>query len=743
MTNFFEEMKEATGVSLNAVQQRAVMHTDGALLLLASPGSGKTTTLNMKVGYLLLEKKVKAESIMAITFSKASAEDMTERFDKFFSKKTKDKIHFSTIHSFAFEVVRKHFASIGQRYQLIEGNLDEEELKKDFNSMENMPLHKKFILRGLYQQVNGMKPSEEEMSELMTFITFAKNRLLKGAELANIKTNAPKLPEIFEAYETFKKKDENKLLLDFDDMLTHCLQILQENEAIRTKFQQKFEYLLTDESQDNSVVQHELVEILAYPQNNICVVADDDQSIFRWRGSDVNKLLSFSDVYPNATILTMSQNYRSSPEIVDTANTFIKRNKNRYEKEMFTENPSVKPIEVKNFTQFEAQFKYLAEQIKVQDNRKEIAILYRNNSSAVPLANELLRSGIEFYMKDIDTKFFRHWIVEDILNFMRLSYSDKRVDILEKIHTKFSAYITKQQIHALKQFENGESVFDNLLKMDISLYQEKSIPKAKKTFERINQLTPEKAILSIRRELGYDNSIKKMCKSLGFSPENLFGILSNLESIAKGLSTMKEFADRLGELEKIMSESKFNKRKNVVTLSTFHSSKGLEYDSVYMIDLINGIVPTHDDIESYRNKDVEPMEEAVRLFYVGMTRARKQLELLTYNVKDGERVMESVFVKNVKEIIHPTHKAKPMKKKGKEMPIVATEHLYRPHELEVGKEVLHAKFGKGVIVEIAETTLGIQFEKAGFKQFMIAVCLRGGLLQKVNEETLKVYQEIS
>lgn len=741
--DFFEKMKDATGVSLNDVQKEAVLHSDGALLLLASPGSGKTTTLNMKIGYLLLEKKIKAESIMAITFSRASAQDMSERFDRFFSTMTEEKVHFSTIHSFAFKVVREYFWKKKMKYQLVEGDISEEEMEKDFNSPDNMPLHKKFILKNLYQNINGEAPTDDEMEELLTYVSFVKNRMLEGKELEKVKTDIKNASKIFQEYEAFKMKDNEKPLLDFDDMLTYCHRILEEDEEIRTKYQQQFEYILTDESQDNSIVQHVIVEILAKPQNNICVVADDDQSIFMWRGSDVTKLLQFEDIYPNATVLTMSQNYRSSQEIVTTANQFIKRNKNRYEKEMFTQNGSVKPVEIKNLGRYEAQLKYVAEQIMNSDNRKEIAVLYRNNSSAIPLANELDRLGVEFYMKDIDTKFFRHWIIEDILNFMRFSYSDKRVDLLEKIHTKFNAYITKRQIQQLKQFDNGESVFDNLLNTDnVARYQERSVPKAKRVFAQINKMSPEKAIVTIREDLGYDNSIKKLCENLGKSADFLFGILNTLENIAKGLGTLKDFADRLVELEDIIKNSKFNKKKDAITLTTFHSSKGLEYDKVFMIDLINGVVPSNDDLESYRHKIIEPMEESVRLFYVGMTRARKHLELLTYNAKDGERVSESIFVQDVKKIIHPKDK-KPLKVKGKkkEVEIVSAENLLREKDIKLGERVLHSKFGLGLIAEIAGNTIGIKFDKVGYKSFMVDICMKNGLLQKATDEALAMYQK--
>ncbi|MGP4060643.1 ATP-dependent helicase [Halobacillus sp. H74] len=730
-TRFFNLMEEKTGVCLNDVQKQAVLHTDGPLLLLASPGSGKTTTLNMKIGYLLLEKKVKADRIMAITFSKASANDMSERFGRFFSSLTEDYVHFSTIHSFAFKVVRESLTKNGQQFQLIEGNISEEELKKGWDSPD-IPLHKKFILKKIYEEMNGTQITDDEMDEMMTYISFVKNRMIETGDLGDVTSDVLNAAAIYQSYEQFKKNHDGKLLLDFDDMLTYCHQILLDDTEILSKYQQQFEYILTDESQDNSIVQHEIVELLAKPQNNLCVVADDDQSIFMWRGSDVTKLLQFEKTYEDATVMTMSQNYRSSQEIVKASNQFIKRNKNRYSKEMFTENEGHKQVEVKNMSKYEAQLNYVTEEIKKSGGAEEIAVLYRNNSSAVPLADKLDKAGIDFYMKDIDAKFFKHWIVEDMLNFMRFSYNDRRVDILERIHTKFNAYISKQQIFYLKKKKNSQiSVFDILLDSTLPDYQYRNIKQAKKLFKELNVMEPYKAIRTIREKLGYDRAIQKMAEKFGFNVEHLMSILDTLEKIAEGLGSLKGFADRLKELEKLLQTSKYNKNKSALTLTTFHSAKGLEYDKVYMIDLINGVIPSKDDMETYRNQDTGPMEEAVRLFYVGMTRARTNLELLTYNYKGSERVTESIFVMNVRKIIQPA--AEKSKRRG-HSPDLSDENLLKPDDIELGRKVVHRKFGPGIIAEYSGDQIGIRFDEVGYKELLLDVCIENGLLRRSEEK---------
>ncbi|WP_299511348.1 ATP-dependent helicase [uncultured Rummeliibacillus sp.] len=718
--NFFEKMQKLTGVCLNEVQQKAVRYSKGPLLLLASPGSGKTTTLNMKIGYLLLVKKVPAHKILAITFSKASAVDMAARFDQFFSSVIRERVHFSTIHSIAFQIVREYFSIHHQNFEIIEGNLN-----NDFD--------KKTILRNIFAQKRNTIPSEDEMDELITYCSFVKNRMIPEDSLVQKKTMMPGLVDMYKQYEAFKVQYPGLVLLDFDDMLTYCYKALSEDEFLRNKYQQRFEYILTDESQDNSVIQHEIVYLLAAPQFNICVVADDDQSIFMWRGADVRKLLNFKKIYPNAKTVTMAQNYRSTSEIVDTANEFIKRNRHRYPKKMFTENPAGEPIEIHNLKRYDLQLNYVVGEIQKAEHPSEVAILYRNNNSAILLCNKLMDEGIPFYMKDVELKFFRHWIVEDILNIMRLSYNDSRVDILEKVYTKIGAYIKKGQIQQLQRSASKESAFDRLQKIVHAPYQEQVLKRAKQTIHKLQIQEPYEAIQIIRQKLGYDKSLKNMAEHLRMNEDNLFDVLNTLEQIAKERPDLESFARRLKEIEKLMRTSKMYKGQNVVTLSTLHSSKGLEYDSVYMIDLIEGILPNHEDIKEYELGNTDEMEEATRLFYVGMTRARHHLELLTYNVRSDVHVKESRFVQNVRRIIAPEDVKQTTARKQPKRPsyqVISENAITDESDLSIGHEVEHHLYGVGRITSITLDSIEIDFESVGPKKFMLDFCLSHGYLKR-------------
>ncbi|MEH7385699.1 ATP-dependent helicase, partial [Bacillus sp. JJ1521] len=421
--NFFNQKKEQFGVQLNDVQKKAVLHTKGPLLLLASPGSGKTTTTIMRIGYLIEEEGVETSRIKAISFSRASASDMKERFTRFFPEHPKDSVDFSTIHSLAFQIVRDYFYKQKVTYQLIEGNLD------------GGP-NKKLLLRKIFKAMNGENITEEQLEELTTYISYIKNKLIPRDEWESIDCDIPFVEAIFEEYEKIKNANPSNLLLDYDDMLTIANEVFMKDEMILRKYQNRYDYILTDESQDTSHVQHAIIEKLVKSHQNLYVVADDDQSIYSWRGAEPKYLLDFKKVYPEAVILKMEQNYRSSKDVVDVANRFIKRNKDRYDKNMFTENPAHKPIDIKQFEDYRIQSKYVVQEIDTVERKKDVAILYRNNSSSIMLINALDRNQIPFYIKDSDNRFFSHWVVKDILNFMRMTFTDKRVDIFEQIYTK-------------------------------------------------------------------------------------------------------------------------------------------------------------------------------------------------------------------------------------------------------------------------------------------------------------------
>lgn len=711
-------------MELNEIQKQAVLQTEGPLLLLASPGSGKTTTIIKRIGYLIEEKGIPPRRIKAVTFSRASAQDMKERFKTLYPQLT--PVDFSTIHSLAFEVVREHFRRIQTPFQIIEGEGNSAE-QEPLSSEQQPPLHKKIILRNLYKANAGENITDDQLDELTTYISYIKNKMIPSEQWSTVKVEVPQAERILRDYELFKQSGTRSLLLDYDDMLVVCERILAENDGVLRRYQERYDYVLTDESQDTSRVQHAIIEKLVQRHHNLCVVADDDQSLYSWRGADPAYLLNFKQVYPDARILFMQQNYRSSKEIVEIANTFIQRNQDRYPKNMFTQNPPCKPIEIRSLDDYGDQAKWLVQKIQQIENLAEVAVLYRNNSSSIALMNAFDRAGIPFYMKDADNRFFSHWVVEDILNFMRMTFTDKRPDILEKIHLKFNGYISKQQMAALLEIHNDESVFDNLLnRVPVQEYQVKQLTMCKETFQEMKGMPPQPAIQVIRDRLGYEKALEKMCERLGFRKEYLIGILNTLEEIAAGLTTMEEFAGRLKYLEAALRTARSKRGQNVVTFSTMHSSKGLEFERVYMIDLVEGILPSKDD-----KGNPEMMEEATRLFYVGMTRAKRHLELISYKKRDGAEATESRFVTAVRSIQHPPQEPAPSPRIPAP-PEVNPNAIRSESELIEGGAVLHRAFGLGVIEKVTPERIHIRFE-AEEKALSTRTCLDMGLLEKTSD----------
>lgn len=382
--------------------------------------------------------------------------------------------------------------------------------------------------------------------------------------------------------------------------------------------------------------------------------------------------------------------------------------------------------------------------------------------------NEFDRAGIPFYMKDADNRFFSHWVVEDILNFLRMTFTDKRPELFIKVCRKMNGYLTGRQVERLLELGGGQSVFDTLLtRVPLKDYQIKPLESARETFGRMAGMPPLAAIRLIRSRLGYEKAIEKMCERLGFRKEYLIGILNTLEEIADTLETMEAFAARLKHLETALRTSKFNKNTNAVTFSTLHSAKGLEFEQVYMIDLIDGILPSADD----RKKDAEgergQMEEAVRLFYVGMTRAKSRLELLLYKERDGELVKESDFVTHVRHLQRPAkpgagtgqaaraadssglrregepragtrqseHRGGPaaVRQRPEFRGTVSPEALRTREELTAGRAVRHTAFGAGQIVEVKGEQVRVRFGETE-KALLIAACLERGLLERLTGE---------
>lgn len=620
-------------IQFNSQQIQAIQHKDGPALVLAVPGAGKTTVLIHRLHNLIKEHSVNPLKILSITFSKASAKDMRKRFNNIFTEVNNIPVNFSTIHSFSYAILREYGYKNNIKYNLIENH--------------KHPQYKGKLLREIYFNVNDEYITEEKLEGIINTIGYIKNMMFNIDDfLQKNKVDIKKFKDIYINYENYKKEN---LLIDFDDMLTYTFKILNTDKILLNKYRNKYDYIQVDEGQDTSKIQMEIIKALAYPDNNLFIVSDDDQSIYGFRGASPKDLLKFEEIYTNAKIFYMEENFRSSNNIVTVSNKFIKQNTLRYNKELFTKNQNKRPIQIVRTKTTIDQYEYLIKVLEKYDNLSNTAILYRNNISSLGLIEYLDRHSIPFYIRDMKISLFNHWIVKDIVAFLNVAYDDTNVFEFEKIYYKTRGYIYKKYINWVKTLGYNIPVFDRLLQYPgLKKYYKQQIKELKTDFKKLSKLKPYNAISFIEKDLKYEKYLKENSLKFGYTYDSLKTILFNLKLIAKNTDNIKEFLGRLRYLDYISYKSK--EEKNGVTLSTIHSAKGLEFKRVYMIDLIEEDFPTSSSIEDFESGQVESLEEERRLFYVGMTRAKEILDLITIDYKNESKVEDSRFLIELENI---------------------------------------------------------------------------------------------
>ncbi len=613
-------------MNLSMEQEKAIKHVKGPALILAVPGAGKTTVLIHRTVNLILNHKISPERILSITFSKASARDMKERFNKAFSDISSIPIQFSTIHSFCFSLIREYAYMNRIKYTLIEE--------------EKNQLNKYNLIKKLYLDINKEYITEEKLESLLNSMGYIKNMMLTVDEfLKGNKSDIENFKTIYDLYEKYKR-DNN--LIDFDDMLTISLEILQRNKQILEKYRAKYDFIQVDEGQDTSKVQMEIIKLLAIPNNNLFIVADDDQSIYGFRGAYPKALLNFTKVYPNGKLFFMEQNYRSSRNIVSVCNRFIKRNTLRYNKNICTDNSFIEPINIVKVNTINEEYKYLIEDLKNRELGR-CCILYRNNLSSIGLIESFERNNIPFYMRDTKVRFFNHWLVQDIINFILFSQDTSNISLYESIYYKKRGYISKKQINYAKTLNYSLSVFDRIMDFPgISNFYKSTLKELKLDFKKLSKMSPGEAISFIEYDLEYEKYLKENSMKFGYTYDVLKTNIYYLKTIANNTNSLNELLARLKYLENLCRNSR--NTKNGVTLSTVHSAKGLEFDRVYMVDLVDGDFPSISSIEAAEKGKYELIEEERRLFYVGMSRAKYHLSLITPNAIGEKKVEPSRFL---------------------------------------------------------------------------------------------------
>mgnify|MGYP001237379129 CR=1 FL=1 len=618
-------------MQLSEEQKSAVSHLYGPALILAVPGSGKTTVLIHRIYNLVNINKIRPNKILSITFSKASALDMKMRYQQLFHE---DSIipPFMTIHAFCYEVIRAYSKKANKNYFLIEN--------------EATKINKYTLISSIYLNINKNMITEEKLENFFSYAGYIKNMCITPEEIIkNKKIDVENFIDIFYLYEKYKK-DNN--YIDFDDMLSMAYEILSNDKKILNYYKNKYDFIQVDEGQDTSIIQFKIINLISSPSNNIFIVADDDQSIYGFRGAYPKQLLEFNKMYPNGKVYYLKENYRSSKNIVNASYSFISNNINRYDKDIFTRNPYKSPVKILKFKSILDQYGFIIDEIN-NNLDKSMAVLYRNNLSSIGLIYFLTKKNYKFYMRDFKLKFFNHWLLKDIFNFIEFSSKPTDVQLYSKIYYKKKGYISKKMVAWAYTHPSSRSVFSNLLSYPgLSEFYKTRIRELELDFKKISNLNIKDAIDYIVFNLNYHDYIKENSNRLGYTYETIMQMIFYLKLIAEDVKSVDEFRSKLTNLEKIIKDS--SKEKNNLLLSTIHGAKGLEFDKVIMIDLINGQFPSSSSLDLKNGGNIFDFEEERRLFYVGMTRAKEELTLTCYNVLDSTYVKQSEFIDELNKI---------------------------------------------------------------------------------------------
>ena len=592
-------------MQLTEKQKQAANHKNGPCLVLAVPGAGKTTMLLERIK--VLENQIDPSHILSLTFSKTQALDMKNRFES----EGDIKSNFMTIHAFCYLIIRNYYKKTHRKLKILESD-------NEYNKYN--------LIQQIYYDINGKVMSSEDLKNFFIEIGYMKNSM---ADISYLKNSQVKnIEKIYKAYEDFKKQ---KSYIDFDDMQIIALIILNQNYKLLRLVKNKYKYIQLDEGQDTSLLQFKIIEKIVHPENNLMVVADDDQSIYSFRAAEPDYLLNFKNIYPNAKLITMDENHRSQANIVKAANNFIIQNQKRYNKNLFTSKNATSKVYKKYAKDSKDSFSYILKNI---DPNKTNAIVFRNNISALNLISFLMEKDIDFTINNPSIDFFDSKILSDMVNIINFSKDFYNVELFSEIYYMVNTYLSKEEIEKLDLKAINYTVFDYLHEY-ISDEKAYGLLRKEKEFKNLRTMNLDKKISFIYNKMGYRDYIKMFSNKYYEVVINKDLYVESMINFTKDLKDLNEFYKKIEEFERILNK---NNESNII-LSTIHKSKGLEYDNVFIIDLVKGEFPL---IYDYKNRE-NRLEEERRMFYVAMTRARDNLHLITLKYRNNHKVEPSDF----------------------------------------------------------------------------------------------------
>ncbi len=721
--------------SFSGQQKAAVLADEGPVLLLAVPGGGKTTVLVTRLAYMILCRGIRPDRILTLTYTVAATRDMEARFRKLIpdvppSAGTAPYLQglspeFRTINGISAKIIQYYARLRGQQpFTLLTD--EKEKLRR---------------LSGIYREIEGTFAPESELRALATRITYIKNGMLSQEEIDELdSTEDFRLADL---YRTYTKELRAEGLMDYDDQMRYALNILKASPETLAYFQEQYPYICVDEAQDTSRIQHTIIRLLASKTGQLFMVGDEDQSIYGFRAAYPQALLDFERDHPGARVLLMEDNYRSDSAIVEAAQHFIAGNRLRHPKEMRAKapaqtgagrGPAVREVPLPGRS---TQYRYL---LKTAENPAlQTAVLYRDNESVLPLVDLLERSRIPYRIRNADPGFFTSRVVTDIRNILLFAEHPEDTELFLQIYYKLSGYLTKKMALAAagESAKNGTEPLSAVGRIrGLPAYVYSGCRELRTHFQRIRKESASDALVRVRRQMGYDEYLKRS----GISNRSLW----ILEMLARQESSASSFLNRLDELRDVIRDKPDDPACPFI-LSTVHSSKGLEYEQVYLLDAVKGIFPEEvpDErvlrkwrgrrgaLDADQKKQMTAYEEERRLFYVAVTRARRRLTLFRM---PNESPFTGEFLKGIPGQKDGKAEAPGAARggRGRSASPARKDRSYEEFQaaLAEGLIVTHRKFGEGFVKELGGEFITIVFDDCGEKKFLLRTLYDRDLLRE-------------
>lgn len=620
-------------VKLNKNQAQAVAHIDGPCMVLAGPGSGKTRIISQRIVSMVLDHDIPPTRILAISFTKASSLEMKKRTLAYGKDDRLNKVSFGTFHSSFFRILRRY------------AGVSLEDLLLDLDRFK--------LVRSILKYLKISNYNDDDVLDLLNEISLVKNELVDYRDYDSQSFEQEIFQKAYRLYEDEKKRHGK---IDFDDMLIQAYDLLNNDPAILSIVRQVFKYILIDEFQDINRVQFELIRLIAGQENNLFVVGDEDQSIYGFRGARPDFMLEFDQYFPSARHILLDTNYRSSKDIVDLSLGLIKKNKKRHPKDLkaFSKDPARISYIYPKDTDDEARL--VADQIfdRVGSQKGadygDFAVIYRTNRQARAFVDAFMDKRIPFILKDAPKTIYDHWVSLDIIAYLRIAMEIGSGGDWARVINKPFRYISKK---SLAKAEASMDFLDCLLNdEDIKDFQKKNLEDLYIDLNYVRGLSPQYGISYIRTTLDYDRYILDYCHERRIKSQQIVEILDELEAAASPYRTILDF---FKHIDQVREEVKKNADKTAgsslatsadkgVVLTTMHSSKGLEFDNVYIVGVNEGIVPYQLGDDSKLD-----IEEERRLLYVAITRAKRFLFISSPLKRFGKKIGQSQFLKELQE----------------------------------------------------------------------------------------------